>query len=145
MKRVIEAVLLAATISVATGQVPRGALVQANAALQAGEADKALAMLDSLPSSAESHNLRCRVLFTLDRWDDAVNECEQAVKLNDQDSDGHLWLGRALGEKADKASFLTAYSLAKRTRAEFEESVDSIHEMPKRWRTSASFTARLPA
>ncbi len=115
--------MLAATISVATGQVPRGALVQANAALQAGEADKALAMLDSLPSSAESHNLRCRVLFTLDRWDDAVNECEQAVKLNDQDSDGHLWLGRALGEKADKASFLTAYSLAKRTRAEFEESV----------------------
>jgi tetratricopeptide (TPR) repeat protein len=45
------------------------------------------------------------------------------VQLDDQNSDYHLWLGRALGEKADRASFVTAYSLAKRTRAEFEESV----------------------
>lgn len=123
MKRVLEGALLAASISIAAGQAPRDALVQANAALQAGEADKALTLLSSLPSFAESHNLRCRVLFTLDRWDEAANECEQAVKLDGQDSDNHLWLGRALGEKADKASFLSAYSLAKRTRAEFEESV----------------------
>jgi hypothetical protein len=32
-----------------------------------------------------------------------------------------MWLGRALGEKADRASFLTAYSLGKRVRIEFEE------------------------
>jgi tetratricopeptide (TPR) repeat protein len=123
VKTVFEAALLAASISIAMGQVPRDALAQANAALQAGEADKALSLLSSLPSSAESHNLSCRVLFTLDRWDEAANECEQAVKLAGQDSDNHLWLGRALGEKAERASFLSAYSLAKRTRAEFEESV----------------------
>ena len=100
---------------------------QANAALQAGEADNALALLASLPSSgpgfAQTQNLLCRVHLTLEQWNAAAGECEQAVQLDAQNSDYHLWLGRALGEKAARASFLTAYSLAKRTRAEFEESV----------------------
>ena len=103
------------------------ALAQANAALQAGEADKALALLQSVPKSidgaAEAANLECRVRLTLEQWEAAVNRCQQAVRLDGQNSSYHLWLGRALGEKADRASFLTAYSLAKRTRAEFEESV----------------------
>ena len=102
-------------------------LVQANAALQAGEADKALALLASLPesgpASAQTHNLICRVRMTLEQFDAAANECEHAVQLDGQNSNDHLWLGRALGEKADRASFLTAFSLAKRTRAEFEEAV----------------------
>jgi hypothetical protein len=34
-----------------------------------------------------------------------------------------MWLARALGEKASRASFLNAYSLAKRVRIEFEEAV----------------------
>jgi tetratricopeptide (TPR) repeat protein len=102
-------------------------LAQANAALQAGEADKALALLGPLtpPGAglAEAHNLACRVRFTLEQWDNAAKECEQAVKLEGQNSGYHLWLGRALGEKASRASFLRAYSLAKRVRAEFEEAV----------------------
>jgi tetratricopeptide (TPR) repeat protein len=102
-------------------------LAQANAALQAGEADRALALLNSLPQSdpgqAEAHNLECRVRYTLEQWNEAVNQCEQAVRLDGQNSDYHLWLGRALGEKADRASFLKAYSLAKRVQAEFAESV----------------------
>jgi tetratricopeptide (TPR) repeat protein len=101
-------------------------LAPANAALQAGEADKALSLLDPIPqeSAAEAHNLKCRVLMTLRRWDAAVDECGQATKLDDQNSDFHLWLGRALGEKADRASFLNAYSLAKRVREEFERAVE---------------------
>ncbi|MGA3262421.1 MAG: hypothetical protein ABSC47_00065 [Terracidiphilus sp.] len=102
-------------------------LAQANAALQAGEADRALALLNSLAPSdagqAEAHNLQCRVRYTLEQWDAAASQCEQAVRLDGQNSGYHLWLGRALGEKADRATFLHAYSLAKRTRAEFEESV----------------------
>ncbi len=35
----------------------------------------------------------------------------------------HLWLGRVLGERADNASFVSAYSLAKRAREEFEQAV----------------------
>jgi len=99
-------------------------LAQANAALQAGEADKALVMLNALIKSggkAEAYNLKCRVELTLEQWDRAANDCEQAVKLSGQNSDNHMWLARALGEKASRASFLSAYSLAKRSRSEFEE------------------------
>jgi tetratricopeptide (TPR) repeat protein len=101
-------------------------LAQANAALQAGEADKALTLLEPLAQpggEAEAYNLRCRVEYTLEQWDRATSDCEQAVKLDGQSSDDHMWLARALGEKARRASFLNAYSLAKRVRAEFEEAV----------------------
>jgi tetratricopeptide (TPR) repeat protein len=102
-------------------------LAQANAALQAGEADRALALLKSIPSlagnPAEAHNLECRVRLTLEQWNAAASECQEAVRLEGQNSVFHMWLGRALGEKADRASFMSAYSLAKRVRAEFEESV----------------------
>jgi tetratricopeptide (TPR) repeat protein len=101
-------------------------LAQANDALQSGEADHALALLNSIAQTggnAEAYNLRCRVEFTLEEWDRAASDCEQAAKLDGQSSDNHMWLGRALGEKASRASFLSAFSLGKRVRAEFEEAV----------------------
>ncbi len=101
-------------------------LAQANADLQAGEADQALELLSALAQPggpAEAYNLKCRVELTLEDWDRAVGDCEQAVKLDGTNSDDHLWLGRALGEKASRASFLNAYSLGKRVRIEFEEAV----------------------
>ena len=108
------------------GPLP-AALGQANTALQAGEADKALALLKSLTQSdaslAPAANLECRVRMTLEQWDAAVAACERAIRLDGQDSSYHVWLGRALGEKAARASFLTAFGLAKRVRGEFEEAV----------------------
>ncbi len=126
--RVLSTVVLAASLAIsAPAQPARESLAQANAALQAGETDKAMSMLRSILQSgndlAAAHNLECRVLFTLEQWNDAVNECEQAVRLDGQNSSYHLWLGRALGEKAGRASFLSAYSLAKRVRAQFERAV----------------------
>lgn len=123
MRKAIESGLLLAALSVAAAQSPKDALAQANVALQAGEADRALTLLGSLPASAESHNLRCRVLFTLQHWDEAAGECEKAVKFDGQSSVDHMWLARTLGERADRASFLSAFSMAKRTREEFEEAV----------------------
>lgn len=125
MSKLLHATLLVAVLQTASmAQAPKDALAQANSALQAGEADKALSLLNSLPASAQSHNLKCRVWLTLGRTDEAAGECEQAVKLEEQDSNDHMWLGRALGGKAEKASFLSAYSLAKRVRAEFEQAVN---------------------
>jgi hypothetical protein len=123
--------ILAQTPSAPVSPALSQALSQANAALQAGEADKALSLLESVVapgaasggSLARGHNLICRVRLTLEEWQAAATECELATRMDAQNSDFHLWLGRALGEKADRASFLAAYSLAKRTRAEFEESV----------------------
>jgi tetratricopeptide (TPR) repeat protein len=116
---------LAAALAISSGaQAQKDSLAQANAALQAGEADKALELLQSSGAgSAEAHNLTCRVRLTVEQWDTAANECQQAVNLDRQNSGYHLWLGRALGEKADRASFVSAYSLGKRVRQEFEEAV----------------------
>jgi tetratricopeptide (TPR) repeat protein len=98
-------------------------LEKAKSAMQAGEADRAMSVLDSMPASAEVHYLKCRVFYSLEQWDAAENECQQSVSLDIQNSDYHMWLGRALGSKADRSSFMSAFSLAKRTRSEFEEAV----------------------
>ena len=111
------------TGSIASGEPAGNVLAQADAALQAGEADRAMMLLSSAPASSESHNIKCRVQFALEHWDAAVSECEQAVNMDGRSSSNHLWLGRALGEKADRASFVTAYSLGKRARVEFEQAV----------------------
>jgi predicted Zn-dependent protease len=108
-------------------QAAGSSLGEANAALQAGQADLAISILGSLSApeanSPEAHGIRCRVLFTLEQWDPAEPECEKAVALDWQNSMNHLWLGRVLGERADNASFVSAYSLAKRAREEFEQAV----------------------
>lgn len=120
-------ILAASLIAEPPTPEPQDGLAAVNAALQAGQADKALALLKSLPSpeanSAEAHNLRCRVFFTLEQFEAAKNECEQAVSLDPQNSGYHLWFGRSLGEAADRASFISAYGLAKRARSEFEQAV----------------------
>jgi tetratricopeptide (TPR) repeat protein len=127
LPRVLPAVFLAIGVAAAGAQVVDGALARANASLQAGEADKALSLLEPAlkqnDGDAEAHNLECRVRLTLGQTDAAVKECEKAVSLDPQSSNDHLWLGRALGDKADHASFMSAYSLAKRVKSEFEEAV----------------------
>jgi predicted Zn-dependent protease len=125
----LSAALMAFVVPIcASSQAPSPQLTQANAALQAGEADKALDLLRSeTPQGAEAadaRNLECRVRYSLEQWDAAAAMCEQAVHLDGKSAEFHLWLGRALGEKADRASFVTAYSLAKRVRDEFEQSVE---------------------
>ena len=99
-------------------------LADANAALQSGEADKALSLIQSLPGggidNAEAENLTCRVQFTMGQWDPAIRACQRAIELDPRYSGNHLWMGRALGEKADKASFVNAFTLSKRVLAEFQ-------------------------
>ncbi|MGC9157785.1 MAG: tetratricopeptide repeat protein [Terracidiphilus sp.] len=134
MKRLKHAGLAAFTaaalcLTAAAGRAapaPGAQLALAKAALQNGEADRALALLGDLArpgGPAEAYNLRCRVELTLEDWDRAVGDCQQAVRLDGQNSVDHMWLGRALGEKAQRASFLTAYSLGKQVRQQFELAV----------------------
>ena len=118
---------IAAVIASAQAANPTQILAQANQALQAGHADQALTLIQSLPqggaSLAQAQNLACRVNYALQQFDQAVTECQQAVKLDSQNSVDHDWLGRAVGGKAGQASFLTAFSLGKQTRTEFETAV----------------------
>jgi len=63
------------------------------------------------------------VQLTLQHWDAAASECEQAISMEPMDSDDHMWLGRALGERASRTSFLSSFSLANQARTEFEQAV----------------------
>jgi len=95
--------------------------------LQQGRADHALELLQPVTAAssndADAEQLLCRLALQLERWDEAVAACQKAVTLDGSSSDNHLWYGRALGEKADRVSFIKAYGLAKRVKTEFETAV----------------------
>ena len=110
--------------TVSSAQISAATLAQANSDLQAGEADKAIALLAPLPSTgagaAEAQNLLCRVRITLEQWSQAVTACQQAVNLDQKNSDYHMWLGRVLGQQASHASFITALGIAKHSLSEMQ-------------------------
>ncbi len=96
--------------------------------LDLGRADSALQQLSTVlartPSDAEAHNLRCRVYYEERQWDEAIADCQAATLLDPGNSDDHLWLGRAYGQKAANiASRLAAYKLARKVASEFQEAV----------------------
>ncbi|MGB8028797.1 MAG: hypothetical protein WCF30_03945 [Terracidiphilus sp.] len=121
------ACLIWAAVNPGYAQISSATLTQANADLQAGEADKAIALLAPLPTSgqgaAQAQNLLCRVRFILQQWSKAAANCQQAVNLDQQNSDDHMWLGRVLGRQASHASFLSAYGIAKHSLAEMRTAV----------------------
>ncbi|MFZ0301773.1 MAG: hypothetical protein WAL75_03770 [Terracidiphilus sp.] len=126
--RVVALLLGAALPAVASTQVVRQPLAEINADLQAGEADKALALIGSLPQGgsniAQAKFLECRVRYALRQFDAAAGACGRAVQLDGQNSSYHMWYGRALGERASNASFLSAFSLGKQVHQQFETAVE---------------------
>jgi len=116
--------LMCAGSTMSTAQISTATLTQANSDLQAGEVDKAITLLTPLPSTgagaAEAQNLLCRVRFTLEQWSQAAAECQQAINLDQQSSDYHMWLGRVLGQQASHASFLSALGIAKHSLSEMQ-------------------------
>jgi tetratricopeptide (TPR) repeat protein len=74
-------------------------------------------------SDAASVNLLSRAYYAIEQWDNAVRSGEKAVSLAPDNSMYHLWLGREYGEKANAANPLSAASLAKKAKAEFEQAV----------------------
>jgi tetratricopeptide (TPR) repeat protein len=91
--------------------------------LASGRVDDAIASLQLQTNDAESQNLLCRAYYQVQNWDQAISACEKATNLAPGNSNYHLWLGRAYGEKASIAHFVSAASLAKKVKAEFETAV----------------------
>jgi len=93
-------------------------------ALNSGHAADALEMLSSVltsnPKDAEALNLRCRVYYSEEQWDQAITACERAVQIDTGNSRYHMWLARAYGKKAQGLSLMAAYKMARLIRAEFE-------------------------
>lgn len=95
--------------------------------LNQGRANEALRQLDSVlsrnPQDARALNLRCRVYYEEEMWDQAISSCEAAVQAEPGNSDFHLWLGRAYGQKAATSSMMKAYRLAHKVAAQFQQAV----------------------
>lgn len=126
----LRGTLLAGGLFVASAAVwalPAGVATSVRQDLDLGRADSALERLGTVLSQnandAEAHNLRCRVYYQEEQWDAAIADCEAAVQQAPGESNFHLWLGRAYGQKAAHASLMAGYPLARKVRAEFQQAV----------------------
>jgi tetratricopeptide (TPR) repeat protein len=90
--------------------------------IASGSIDEAIRTLSGR-SDAALVNLVSRAYYAIEQWDNAVRKGEKAVSLAPDNSMYHLWLGREYGEKANAANPLSAASLAKKAKAEFEQAV----------------------
>jgi tetratricopeptide (TPR) repeat protein len=126
LNRVLPTEFLFVLAAVLVSTIPAGA-AGPHQDLELGRADSALQTLNQTlaqkPNDPEAHNLRCRVYYQEEEWDRAIDDCEAAVKLSGGNSNFHLWLGRAYGQKAAHASIVSGYPLARKVHAEFEQTI----------------------
>jgi tetratricopeptide (TPR) repeat protein len=80
------------------------------------------------PKNAEIRFWLSRTHTRLREWKEAVRELEQAVKIEPRNARYHLWLGRAYGDRASRAFFTSAFSLARKVVKEFETARDLAPE-----------------
>lgn len=126
LARVLGALVLLLTLVAVPGVSDPDAILL----LQSGRADQALKLLNSQvqtnPNDARAYNLMSRVYFQLEHWDEAINAAEKCVTLAPDSSEYHQWLARIYGEKAEtvgKVHFISAISLVRKVKAEFERAV----------------------
>ncbi len=102
-------------------------LERAKTAFEKGEYTQTIEILKraaaSEPNNGDVQVLLARSYLELNQYDAAVDSAERAVAINPRNSDYHRWLGEAYGAKADHASMLSAYSLARKTQKEFDAAV----------------------
>jgi tetratricopeptide (TPR) repeat protein len=117
---------LAALLLLVSGRLA-GADADPAALLKTGKADQAIHALNiaiaNAPKDARAYNLLSRVYFQLELWDSSVRMAEKALALDPQNSSYHLWLGRAMGRKAEDANPFSAFGLARKVKTEFERAV----------------------
>jgi tetratricopeptide (TPR) repeat protein len=90
--------------------------------IASGSVDDAIRTLSG-HNDAASLNLLSRAYYAIEQWESSIKNGEKAVSLSPKDATYHLWLGREYGEKAASVNPFSAASLAKRTKAEFEQAV----------------------
>ncbi len=102
-------------------------LDSAKHAYERGDYSKAIELLKAGvakdPGNGEIQLLLTKSYLESDQYEDAVRSGEKAVGIDPKNSVYHRWLGEAYGGKADHASMLSAYSLARKTRKEFDTAV----------------------
>ena len=121
---VAVALMMALAVTSASANVPG----KAQELLTSGRMDEAVSELQkriaAQSNDAEAHHLLSRAYYALENWDRSVSAGERAVQLAPNNSEYHMWLGRAYGQKASNASIFSAPGLAKNARRHFERAVE---------------------
>jgi tetratricopeptide (TPR) repeat protein len=119
--------ILIAILFLALLPIPIQAKENLDAAIQLYEkgefrhaADALQQFAKSSPKDAETRYWLAKSFMKTREWASAVRELEKAVELQPANPRYHLWLGRACGERASRAFFTSAFSLARRVLKEFE-------------------------
>ena len=119
--------LAAALVAAASAVAGDSPLAEATRQFDAGNYQQAVTILRSAleqdQQAAGLHYWLGRCYFELRDFDRAVTTAEHAVQIEPNNSEYHDWLGRAYGRKAEQAGWFSGFSLAKKTRREFEEAV----------------------
>jgi tetratricopeptide (TPR) repeat protein len=127
MKWLLAALCIASGAIAATTVKQEASLEVGRRAYEASEYPKAIQALQAAaavdPKNGDVQLLLAKSYLELQQHDPAIKSAEKAVAIDPQNSIYHEWLGRAYGEKADRASWFSAISLAKKTRKEFETAV----------------------
>ena len=117
------AVMLLGLCRLAAADIPE----EARTAFALGDYSRAIQVLDraaaAAPSDAAVQNLLARAYFESEQFDRAISAAEKSIALEPTNSAYHELLGRAYGEKAGRSGWLSALSLAKKSRKEFETAV----------------------
>jgi tetratricopeptide (TPR) repeat protein len=94
-----------------------------------GHVDDAVRMLQVTLADhrddGETHLLLCRAYFSEQQIDEALPECQTAVRLIPRSSSAHDWMGRVYGVKANGSGPLGGLKLAHQVRDEFEAAVSA--------------------
>jgi len=80
--------------------------------------------LAQAPGAFPEHLRAGEALFEKGEFDKAIREFKAAVKLRPNHSMAHVWLGRALGRKAEKSSPFRAMFIVGGVREAFERAVE---------------------
>jgi tetratricopeptide (TPR) repeat protein len=104
------------------GLLPSAADSAVEQMLASGSIDDAIKTLSGR-NDAASLNLLSRAYYEIEQWDNAVKNGERAVTAGPDNAVYHLWLGREYGEKASASNPMSAASLARKAKSEFDLAV----------------------
>ncbi len=129
--RVCRALLVALLVSLAVqaiaGRAQEVPLEAARRAYERTDYAEAIAILDAAaakePNNGEIQLHLTKAHIGVEQFNAAEKSGERAVAIDPKNSEYHNWLGQAYGGKADHSSMFTAYTLARKTRREFEIAV----------------------
>jgi tetratricopeptide (TPR) repeat protein len=100
---------------------------QAIGLFQARQYNAAKTLLEKALGTADRdgtiHYYLCRIHFALDSYDLAIEHCNIAVQLQNNQPDYYFWLGRSYGAMAAHANPLRQAALAPKVRKAFEKTV----------------------